>query len=91
MIIKNLKDKNGLSTNKQFNEIFTMRVNNSDNDNIDILNINNDEEISFNLKNIDLYGTNYGTSIVTYTTKDKDDKVILHPNILAPLTIAQSI
>ena len=91
MVIKNLKDKNGLSTNKQFNEIFTMRVNNSDKDNIDILNINNNEEISFNLKNIDLYGTNYGTSIITHTTKDKDDKVILYPNILAPLTIAQSI
>lgn len=93
MVIKNLKDKNGLSTNKQFNDIFTMRVNNSDENNTDVLNINNDNEISFNLKNIDLYGTNYGTSIVTYTTKDKEkeDKNILHYNVLAPLTIAQAI
>lgn len=37
-----------------------MRVNNSDENNVNILNIINDEEISFNLKNIDLYGTNYG-------------------------------
>lgn len=68
-----------------------MRANNSDENNINILNINNDNEISFNLKNIDLYGTNYGTSIVTYATKDRDNKDVLHPNVLAPLTIAQAI
>lgn len=91
MVIKNLKDKNGLSTNKQFNDIFTMRVNNIDENNIDVLNINNDNEISFNLKNIDLYGTNYGTSIVTHTGKDKNNNTILLSNVLAPLTIAQAI
>lgn len=68
-----------------------MRVNNSDENNLNILNINNDNEISFNLKNIDLYGTNYGTSIVTHTGKDKEDNTILLPNVLAPLTIAQAI
>ena len=70
-----------------------MRVNNIDENNTDVLNINNNNEISFNLKNIDLYGTNYGTSIVTYATKDKEkeDKIILHSNVLAPLTIAQAI
>lgn len=88
MVIKNLKDKNGLSTNKQFNDIFTMRVNNSNENNVNILNINNDEEISFNLKNIDLYGTNYGTSIITHIATDNST---LLPTVLAPLTFAQSI
>ena len=49
-----------------------MRVNNSDENNVNILNINNDNEISFNLKNIDLYGTNYGIPVATHITKDEN-------------------
>lgn len=69
-----------------------MRVNNSDENNVNILNINNDNEVSFNLKNIDLYGTNYGIPVATHITKDKETgEEKLLPNYLAPLTIAQSI
>lgn len=46
MIIKNLKDKNGLPTNKQFNEIFKIYV--DEGNDATILNINSNE-VKFNL------------------------------------------
>lgn len=81
MIIKNLKDKNGLPTDKKFSDIFNITVVKSTDD-ANILNINSNE-IKFNLKNIDLYGTNYGIPIPTRM----DDKSYIS-DVLAPLTIA---